>query len=1107
MLISAWPLVVRRSLAHWRLLSSVVVGVLLASTILAGTVIYFDSLRELALKNALDELTVDETNILVKADRGPTSQPEYLKVSRSMDREINARVAWLLRDRVRGGKSATFFFAMPGDEANAGEDNRRTYFSFLEGLSERTTLLPGGEMPREEALNAPGEPLILEAIIPLEAAELFELEVGDTLSAVPYWADVLPYARIVVSGIFSKNDPDDEYWHLDDGVLRAATSRNFLAVPAFISEKTFMDVLGSAFRDLDSTYGWLLAVDTGRLNAGNSTTARFNMQRMSIRLRSELFGFRQITSLPKALGEFDRRLFFSKPAMFIILILIAVVILYYVVTLSSLLVDHQRAEIALLRSRGASSFQVLSASVLEGATISIIAVAVAPVLAAVAINLLGYTPAFSGLGVSGGLPVSLSGGAYVMSAIGGVLSFVALMIPAVEASRISVTRHRQEAARPASQPFFQRYYLDILLLLVSIFLFRQLSEQGSVVAVGLFGDVAVSQLLLAVPALILVAAAMVLLRLFPIVMSLASRMFSPVLPVGLVMGLWQMSRNPTHYARLTLLLILMAGLGIFAASFGGTLERNFEERALYSTGADLRVSGVTLNSRGPSRPVVQSYEGIAGIKEVSPAFRGMGSDRTKLLGMSYSVLVVDTEALGDIAWFRDDFSQRSLDELLASLTGTELPTGLELPLDARTLRITLKADRPHPGVVVTARIKDANDRYINYFLGNLRSSSWLQMEASLFGNRRRLQPAFPITLIALSLHETFAGNKLRAGSVSIAEISVGTTNNAVRVIEPFDDTSRWSILRTAPESISDVLIKSNDVFDGDVGVARFTWAEGNPLPGRGIFPDTPILPLPVLATKAFLEDTGHGLGDEFLASIDGHPMPLMAVDTIKYFPTLDTINERYMIADLASVSAHANLEAMKGEFKPNEIWMLTDADGTDREELIASLSENGPFSSRKVHDREASLAASQVDPLVEAGWRALLFIAFSAVLILSGLGFLVHAYVSFRSREVQFALMRTIGFSMKQMITLVWLEQILVIGAGLALGTWMGGQIGAIIMPFLGHDDRGGQVLPPYIIDVNWGTLAITYAAMAVLFALIITGVIWFIHKISLQRLLRLGEV
>ena len=166
-----------------------------------------------------------------------------------------------------------------------------------------------------------------------------------------------------------------------------------------------------------------------------------------------------------------------------------------------------------------------------------------------------------------------------------------------------------------------------------------------------------------------------------------------------------------------------------------------------------------------------------------------------------------------------------------------------------------------------------------------------------------------------------------------------------------------------------------------------------------------------------------------------------------------------------------------------------------------------PFITRKIHDRIGALNASQVDPLVQAGWRALLFMAFAAVLILTCLGFLVHAYVSFRNREVQFALMRTIGFSLGQLTMLVWLEQVLVIVAGLALGTWMGGRLGAIIMPFLAHDDKGSQVVPPFILQVNWTTLAITYGIMAFVFALIIAGLILFIRRISLQRVLRLGEM
>ena len=79
-LLTTWRFVLKRSMAHWRLLSAVVVGVVLASAIMSGTVIYFDSLKELALDETLDSVPRDDLDIVVKAVRGPTTPKEYGRV-------------------------------------------------------------------------------------------------------------------------------------------------------------------------------------------------------------------------------------------------------------------------------------------------------------------------------------------------------------------------------------------------------------------------------------------------------------------------------------------------------------------------------------------------------------------------------------------------------------------------------------------------------------------------------------------------------------------------------------------------------------------------------------------------------------------------------------------------------------------------------------------------------------------------------------------------------------------------------------------------------------------------------------------------------------------
>ena len=1130
-ILSAWPMVLKRSLANWRLLSSVVVGVVLASAIMAGTVIYFDSLRDIALDAALADRDPLDLDIFTKVTRGPTNPASYATVRGYVEGAYSNEIGWFVEDALHGGRSATLFVALPGEEENAGNDNARSYFLFFPGIEDKITILPGGRMPEplldpdvrgrpgnitpivpsdapvESVLR--GDPISMEAIVPEDAALEFGVEVGDTLSAVPYWQDATPYMSVTITGLYTRNDPDELVWELNDRTFHSFTSGNFNTVPFLVSEETFLRGVGKAFPDMDSTYGWVLVVNPDKLSSINATDALHSTVGIKRSLSSVFTSFRQVTDLDDALRDYDERLLFTKLQMFVVLILIAVVVLYYVVTLSSLVAEQRRSEIHLLQGRGATERQVLTVFVLEGVTIAVLAIVIAPFLAGLAISLLGYTPAFSDLSGGERLSINLTRGAFIMSAIGGVLSFGALMIPAFASSRSSISRDRQEAARPSPLSFFQRYYLDVMLLILGIVLFRQLTEQGSLAARNLLGEVAVNQMLLAVPGITLIAAAMVLLRLFPVVMSLASRALAPRLPPGVVLGLWQMARNPTHYSRLALLLILMAGLGIFAASFGGTLKRSFTERVLYSAGADVRLTNVSLNSSGFSRPFVEPYEKMKQVEGASPVLRGRGSVLAVDFGdSSYRMLAVDPDRLGDVAWYREDFSDDPLPEVLEQLKGNEIPLGIPLPERARAIQVLVKADRSHPTVGMGVRVRDANGRYFTYGLGLLESSTWRLYNAELRESRNLrfdLLPALPLTLVSILVGETDLQNSLQPGSILIDAVRVRMSNGEVQTLDKFRDIDGWHVLREAGNSAKDRTRWSEVSARGD-GSLMFAWQGGSSFVSRGIFAGDGAEPTPVVASESLIREFGFSEGEEFLVTVNGRRLNVVLADTIDFFPTLNSYEDKFLIANLDSVLTYVNLGLARSEISPNEMWIHTGLTGEERTDLVEFFEADKPFAVSTVIDTESDLEEAQLDPLVLAGWRALLLIAFGAILILSSLGFLVHAYISFRNRELQFALMRTMGFSTRQLVSLMWVEQALVIAVGIALGTWMGGRLGASIMPFLGYDDHGSQVIPPFVIEVGWQNLLVTYVAMAAIFTVIILGVIWFIRRMSLSRVLRLGD-
>ena len=181
--ITTWKFVIKRSLSHARLLISVVIGVLLAAAILSGTVIYFNSLKEIALDETLDAMPSNDRDLVAKAMRGPTTTEEYKKVTSLIVNEATRTIGWFSNSLIYGGSSATFFLTEPGKEESAGKDNARAYFAFSPDLNKYAGLIDGGSIPdNSKGLQDGDSPLVIQALISEESAWESGIKIGDTLT-------------------------------------------------------------------------------------------------------------------------------------------------------------------------------------------------------------------------------------------------------------------------------------------------------------------------------------------------------------------------------------------------------------------------------------------------------------------------------------------------------------------------------------------------------------------------------------------------------------------------------------------------------------------------------------------------------------------------------------------------------------------------------------------------------------------------------------------------------------------------------------------------------------------------------------------------------------
>jgi len=120
----------------------------------------------------------------------------------------------------------------------------------------------------------------------------------------------------------------------------------------------------------------------------------------------------------------------------------------------------------------------------------------------------------------------------------------------------------------------------------------------------------------------------------------------------------------------------------------------------------------------------------------------------------------------------------------------------------------------------------------------------------------------------------------------------------------------------------------------------------------------------------------------------------------------------------------------------NEFWLRTDGKSADEDALLKALSQPDAKQSGVVTLRDA-LTDAATNP-ISAGMRGLLIVGAITAALLAILGSVVQSLLAARQRATQFAVLRTVGMSARQLAGLLLGEQVVVYLFGLIGGTVLG---------------------------------------------------------------------
>jgi len=667
-LFGAVKLILKRQRHHLRLTLLALLNIILAVGLVTNSYFFSQAVDRVILTQELDDFSSDTgrppfaTSIYIfPSTRVPLSLQNAEQASQDIANTLSGEVGLPLRLLVTQVSSGGLMLQTATESRDYLGDTELIY---IDGVSEHMDIIEG------EPLDEKGQSGdVMDVWMHDKLAQKMGTHVGETmnlsknLSAAPM--------LIRIAGFWKAKDPQSEFWFNDPD--------QSLAESLLVRRDDYISRIQPLIPSGTRGAYWYIILDDTKIKTQDSASYVEGFKRGLSVINKFIPGARMNTPPLAPLEKFIQRsttlaiqlLSYNLPAFGILL--------YFMLLTAAIVAKWQRKETSILVSRGMSWGGVMALTFFEQILLFIAGYPLGILLGMGIGRLMGYSSSFLTFTSRAPLPISLEGLSLNLTLLALGISLLARLSPTLQAGHSSVVTEEREWARPLRDPFWHRYYLDLLLIFPTWYAYDQMVKEGSLAGLitqNKTADLYNDPLLILVPALFIVTACLVTMRLFALVMKLVDFLAGRFPGVTLYLTLRQFGRQSQDYVRPLLLVIVSLALGVYTLSMAVSLDQWLIDRMRYQVGADLVITPApnvpddTLVGGAwiPEPFRFTEIPGVTAATRVGDFFVRLSSNGNDVPGR---LLAVDRLDFPTVAWFRTDFAQEPLGGLMNRLAATE----------------------------------------------------------------------------------------------------------------------------------------------------------------------------------------------------------------------------------------------------------------------------------------------------------------------------------------------------------------------------------------------------------------------------------------------------
>ena len=1054
----------RRARAEVAITSAALVAVTLALVLLASGPIFADAVSTGALRRSLADAPASERAIVIDARLWP-DQVE------GADAVVRAEVDRVTRDI--DAVTQQTVETSTGYSAPEQPDPDRTdlfRFGWVEGIGDQVTIT-AGEWPA-----GPGDGRSIEVAVDETAAEVFGLELGQTVDVTARNRDA-DVVEVVIVAQDRLDDPFASFWHGRDRLAEPVT-----VTPAFRTVNLLVGdpaaIAGIAARP---DVGWLVLPDFGDLELDEVDSLRSRVVATESELNASLFDpdpdrspeVVVETELPALLVSDDRSVTVARAVIFATVGQLSALAAFALTLVAGLGVDARRAESTMLRARGADPRQLTRQAAVDAAAIVVPVAIAAPFLAVLVVGWFDDFGPLSSIGLQlDPRPVTA---AWWTTVVAAVATLVLLVVPAARAAIAAASEG--EVGRAALVSPIQRSGIDLAVVAAAGFAYwqlRTLSDEQAAEVTDRFG---VDPLVVLAPMFGIVAGALLVLRVLPVIGRLAERRQRSRRGVVGALAVWQLARRPYRYTRTALLVTMAVAVGTFASIYEVTWTASQRAQAAHEVAADIRVQpnrrvGDSVNPLQLTS-LLDSIDGVETVMSVVALPTSLPGDEREAVLLAAEVdssAALNAETEPDTVAALDRLRDRR-----PELPGIDLPgepVRLSIPNQivevdefGRPLDDDPEAPPPLAGSLELT-IQDGDGLLHVVSAGPLAVDTPVR---SIHLGASDIDPAAvprpPLRIVDVQLDTVTQGAVNRSVEVTVGPIEVVDRDGSVAEVAldpgPLMVTTEVLGFLAAPSSSTVTTAAEGSLTIGVRTGASLLAVRIVHTVTRTQFPEADVIA--GLADRGWAERADVSIGDVVAVPTDrGAGLRVEVLGFVDVVPGVDPTTTPAVLVDLPSMQWFERSPGTTTR-RVREYWLGV----TPGADLDVDAFTRPPVEALDGVVLEARREELTANPSA-LGSLGALGAGFLASVILAVMSLVVTTVVSVRERTAEFAVLDALGLTRGQRRSWLVREQAAIVVFGVGVGTAIGLGLAYLVLPVTSSAQDGGSTFPPVDVIVPW---------------------------------------